>query len=106
VIVQLSPEAPPTLTDLDRFDRLHAACPGPIGEMIGGELCTVDDDGEHVWLDISRARRAGAAAAGEGFTERFDAMIGYAASKGWTNAAGSHVRAHVERTDPPDTEPT
>lgn len=100
MIVQLSPDAPPTLTDLDRFDRLHADCPGDLAAMASGSLCDADPDGEHVWLDIAEARAAGSSAASDGatFVEQFDAMIAYARSKGWTNDAGTHVRAHVERS--------
>lgn len=100
MIVLLTPDAPPALTDVDRLDRLHAASQGPLGDMMTGPLCRFDDDGEHVWLDIAAARAAGAAAVDdETWTDRFDGMIAYARSKGWADAAGTHVRAHVERAD-------
>jgi len=97
MIIRLSTSAPPALDDLDRFDRLHATCPGELSEMATGPLCRGDDDDpDHVWLDVAEARAtivdAGRDAAA------FDSMIGYAASKGWLDAAGTHVRAHVERT--------
>lgn len=100
MIVQLSPNAPPALTDLERFDRLHADCPGVLADMATGPLCDPDADGEHVWLDVAAARAAGAEEAPDAtaFTEQFDGMIAYATSKGWTNEAGTHVRAHVEHT--------
>jgi hypothetical protein len=99
MIVRLSPDAPPALDDVDRLDRLHAECPGPLASMATGPLCRADEDGEHVWLDIAAARAAGAAAsADQGFGDRFDAMIEFATSKGWTDDAGTHVRAHIERT--------
>ncbi len=100
MIVRLSPDAPPTLVDVDRLDRLHAECPGPLEQMATGSLCRADDDGAHVWLDIGEARVAGAATAEDpAFGDRFDAMIAFAASKGWTDEAGTHVRAHIERTE-------
>lgn len=98
MIVLLSPDTPPALTDVERLDRLHAVSPGPLADMMGGSLCRFDDDGEHVWLDIAVARAAGIDASGEaGWGEQYDAMIGYATSKGWTDESGTHVRAHVER---------
>ena len=98
MIVQLSPDAPPTLVDVDRLDRLHAESPGALGEMSTGPLCRFDDDGEHVWLDIAVARTAGAeTSADPAWTSKYDGMIAYASSKGWTDDAGTHVRAHVER---------
>jgi hypothetical protein len=97
MIIRLSHDAPPSLTDLDRFDRLHAESPGDPAAMRTGPLCTVDDDGAHVWLDIVTARAEGRHAGGDGFVTGFDAMVGLATAKGWTNDAGTHVRAHVER---------
>ena len=102
MIVRLSPDVPPVLVDVDRLDRLHAESPGPIGDMMAGTLCRVDDDGEHVWLDIAVARAAGAETADDDdWPAGYDAMIAYARSKGWTDEAGTHVRAHVERVDGP-----
>ncbi|MGA1440636.1 MAG: hypothetical protein ACO4CU_12500 [Ilumatobacteraceae bacterium] len=87
MIIRLSSSAPPALDDLDRFDRLHATADADLSSTATGSLCRWDaDDDEHVWLDVGRAAAA------------FDSMIGYAASKGWLDAAGTHVRAHVERT--------
>lgn len=102
VIVVLSANEPPRLTDLDRLDRLHAELDATLdGSLDGaqfGDLCSADDD-DHVWLAIAPARVVGCAASDPGFGERFDGMISYANSKGWTNEAGTHVRAHIERED-------
>jgi hypothetical protein len=96
MIVQLSTDAPPTLTDLDRLDRLHAESAGPLADMMSGPLCRFDADGEHVWLDISIARSTGAAAMhDDDWTDKYDAMIAYARSKGWVDEHGTHVRAHL-----------
>ena len=61
-----------------------------------------DVDGDHVWLAIAALRDTAAATVPEpdrvAWAEGFDGMIAYAASKGWTNEAGTHVRAHVEAT--------
>ncbi|HSJ91789.1 MAG TPA: hypothetical protein VK917_06955 [Ilumatobacter sp.] len=100
MIVQLSPDTPPVIADVDRLDRLHAVSPGPLADMTSGSLCRFDDDGEHVWLDIAVARAAGTdVSEDDGWPEKYDAMIAYATSKGWTDGAGTHVRAHVERSD-------
>lgn len=97
MIIRLSPTTPPSLDDLDRFDRLHATCPGELSEMATGPLCRWDDDDpDHVWLAIDRTRTVVTEASGD--AAAFDSMIHYAASKGWLDAAGTHVRAHVERT--------
>lgn len=99
MIVQLSADSPPTLVDLDRLDRLHAECAGPIGDMRFDETCVADDDGQHVWLDVAAARSIGVAGAGADdvdYGTRFDAMIAYAASKGWLDDASIRVRAHIQ----------
>jgi hypothetical protein len=98
VIVHLSPATPAELTDLDRLDRLHAECDGAVGNARLAGWCRLDDDGEHLWLDIAACRELGAAVGGERWVEQYDAMIGYASSQGWTNDAGTHVRAHIEPT--------
>lgn len=96
MIVVLDPNEPPSVTDLDRLDRLHAEVRGSLDAVRLDDLCEPADD-EHVWLHVGRARTIAVAATSDpAFGDRFDAMIGYAASKGWLNAAGTHVRAHVE----------
>ena len=100
MIVLLSPDVPPVLVDLDRLDRLHAESAGPLSEMMPGSLCRFDDDGEHVWIDIAVARAAGTEATDDAdWSAGYDGMIAYATSKGWTDGAGTHVRAHVERSE-------
>lgn len=97
MIVQLSPDAPPGVTDVGRLDRLHAECSGALAGAQLGELCSEGPDPDHVWLDVAGLRSAGLAAAGDPeFEPRFDAMIAYAGSKGWLDATGTRVRAHVE----------
>jgi len=95
IIVLTSTDAP-GLTDLDRFDRLHAELHGDLGVARFDDLCRQGDD-DHVWLDIEAARRAGAReSADPSFGDQFDAMISYARASGWVDGAGTHVRAHVQ----------
>jgi hypothetical protein len=106
MIVVLSANESPRLTDIDRLDRLHAELDATLGGSLTGaqfgDLCSAGDD-DHVWLAIAVARSIGTEmieateVTDRGFGERFDGMIDYARSKGWTNEAGTHVRAHVER---------
>jgi len=95
IIVLTSTDAP-GLTDLDRFDRLHAELHGDRGTARFDDLCRPGDD-DHVWLDIVAARQAGVLmAADPAFGDRFDAMIAGARRSGWVDEAGTHVRAHVQ----------
>ncbi len=96
MIVVLDPNEPPRLTDLDRLDRLHAEVRGSLVAARLDDLCERADD-QHLWLHVDRARAAGVEASNDPtFGDGFDAMIAYAATKGWLNEAGTHVRAHVE----------
>lgn len=96
MIVVLASNAPPRLTDLDRLDRLHAELHDPLDAVRFDDLCEADD-GEHVWLDVARARALGLDASDDpAFGPGFDGMIGYATSQGWLNDTGTHVRAHIE----------
>ena len=60
----------------------------------------LDADGAHVWVNINWLRQSGASAIGDtdrtSWAEGFEAMIGYATSKGWVSADGVSVRAHIE----------
>ena len=96
MIIELSADRAPRLTDVDRLDRLHAVSDDPRSARYD-ELCQPGPDGEHVWIDVSRLRQAGLGQSdAPDFGERFDAMITYAASKGWLDESGARVRAHVE----------
>lgn len=53
-------------------------------------------EGDHAWLDASALRAAGDGTAD--WNAQFDAMLRYAASKGWTDQGSARVRAHIVRT--------
>ncbi|SDP59827.1 hypothetical protein SAMN05660199_04346 [Klenkia soli] len=88
----------PTAAVIDVADlrRLEVLAPAglPDDELVGrlGDLGRLD--GDHVWLPVERLRQAGPA--DPAWAEGFDAMIGYATSKGWVE--GGAVRAHVVRS--------
>ncbi len=88
-----------TVADAENLRQLHTEFRG-IGDaaaaaaLAAAGLGTVD--GDHAWLDVSALR-----AAGDGSPEwaaGFDAMLAYAASKGWASADGSRVQAHIVRS--------
>jgi hypothetical protein len=57
-------------------------------------LGTVEDD--HAWLIADALRAAGDGSSG--WTADFYGMLAYAKTRGWTNADGSRVRAHIVRS--------
>jgi hypothetical protein len=98
VIVELSDDQPPRLVEADRLDQLHAVYSGEPGDARFDELCMPGPDADHVWIDVARLREQAIAQADDAtYSERFDAMIAYAQRKGWLDADGTRVRAHIER---------
>ncbi len=99
MIVELSQDQPPTLTDAERLDRLHATCHGdPKTAKYDDAACMPGPDADHVWVDIEWLRATAAVQVDDpGFADRFDGMIAYADKQGWLNATGRRVRAHIER---------
>jgi hypothetical protein len=97
MIVRLSSTLAPELVDLDRLDRLHAepADDADVHDFLLADWCRLDDDGEHLWLDIDACRRLGRAERGDAWADQYDGMIAYARTKGWTDAADTGVRAHI-----------
>ena len=78
-----------TAIGVDERGALHRAL-GPLG--------SVDDDGAHAWLKLDGVRAlAGEVATSASWLQSFDAMVAYAASKGWLSADLKAIRAHVER---------
>ena len=55
-------------------------------------------DSGHVMVSVAAVRRMADGRVGPGWDDDLAGMLAYAASKGWTSADGSQVRAHVERT--------
>lgn len=90
--MNVSADRPPEITDAARLDRLSVRTDGPLDMMRLEPVCRLADDA-HVWVAIDALR---AAATAHAETGAFDAMIAYAASKGWIDESGTHLRAHVE----------
>lgn len=53
-------------------------------------------DAGHVWLDVAELGRRAHPSGDTQWRTRYDAMIAYAADKGWTDDTRSVVRAHLE----------
>jgi hypothetical protein len=94
VFIEVDGDGPARLADADNFRAFSVVVTGDadVAEALAG-LGTVE--GEHAWLDPA-AVTALAGEVGQRWRADFDAMIAYAASKGWTDDGG-RVRAHIER---------
>ena len=72
----------PTTTD----DAVVGAAMGSAGYAAGDA---------HVWVDAAWVRAEVGDRVGADWGERFDAMVDYAATKGWLNDARTHIKAHL-----------
>ena len=98
MIIELTAHHAPKLLEPERVDRLHAVCHGDPEEMHYDDFVQEGPDPDHVWVDIALLRaNALAEVTDPAFPEQFDGMIAYATKKGWLNALGTRVRAHLER---------
>ena len=98
MIIELSAHHPPKLLEPARLDQLHAICHGDPKEMHYDDFVQEGPDWDHVWVDIERLRTTALAEVDDpDFPAQFDGMIAYATKKGWLNALGTRVRAHLER---------
>lgn len=84
--------------DPDNFRQLHAQVQGSgdLQAALAG-LATVADDQGHLWVRVAGLRALGRPAGAADWHQHFDAMMGYARSKGWLDATGDSVRVHIER---------
>jgi hypothetical protein len=100
MIVQFSADADPTVTEIDRFDRLSATVDGTLAAARLGVLGRIDADGEHIWLDIDalRAELGRIGLDGQPLAE-FEGMISYAERAGWVDSDGTAVRAHIAASE-------
>lgn len=92
---------PAEVREVDDLKRLHVLAPEGLDvdrALRASGLGSQDPDGR-VLLDIRALRAAALAlASGPRWPEGWDAMVAYAASKGWLADDGSALVAHVERT--------
>ena len=56
------------------------------------------DSSAHAWVSIARLRAECGHDGDAGWSEAFDAMVRFAASKGWVDETGMHLRAHLVRS--------
>ena len=101
VTVVLGTEPVVALEEPDDFTRFHTAARGDRDRSRLGAALTGAGagalDGEDALVDVAWLRAAVATGrAGPDWERGFSAMLDYAERKGWTDAARSSVRAHVE----------
>lgn len=91
-----------TLTDVDNFTQFHLEADVPMSEVLSalgplGQAC----DADHVWLKRDGVAEMAQRHDDQNWLDGFIAMCAYAQSKGWFNADGTHLRAHIARPTSP-----
>ena len=92
-------EARATVADAENLKQLHAEFRGVSDDVAAAALSAAGlgtVDGDHAWLDAGALRAAGDGS--QAWVTGFDAMLAYAAGKGWTSEDGARVRAHIVRS--------
>lgn len=103
VVVDLRADpASVALEEPDDCGRFHVALRGggdadALDEVLrANAVGSVDGDAEAL-VGVDAVRRLAAGSVGATWDDDFEAMLGYARSKGWLSEDGASIRAHVER---------
>jgi hypothetical protein len=88
-----------TLVDPGDFRGFHVAVAG--GDTDDGRLAAVLAphgrlDGDHAWISTDAVIALAGAAADDDWQAGFDGMVAYARDKGFLDADGTAIRAHLE----------
>lgn len=103
MIVSVDLTTTPAVVGLDEPDdcrRFHVAARGeadPDGlDRVLAEHGLGRRDGDDVWVQVDAVRRLAAGRVGASWESDFAAMLAFARDKGWLDASGTAIRAHVE----------
>jgi hypothetical protein len=80
--------------------KFHVAATGEgditrLGEVLGASAVG-RTEGDVAFIDIDAVRRLAATQVDDTWEADFSAMLEYARTKGWLNATGAAIQAHVE----------
>jgi hypothetical protein len=85
--------------DCRRFHVESALEPGELDRVLRADSAGHATDDGAAWIRVdwvvSTVNATAAASTGADWRARFEAMLAYALGKGWLDAAGTHIRAHV-----------
>ena len=88
------------LVEPEDCKRFHVAVRGGDSDALGSVLAAQNvgrllPSGDAL-IEIDAVRRLAAGRVPDGWDADFDAMVGYAKSKGWLDEAGEAIQAHIE----------
>lgn len=88
-----------TLREPEVFTAFSARSSSTDASVVGpamGAAGRAADEADHVWVAVDWLRAAGPDDAA--WRDQLDGMIAYAATKGWTDDASTHIKAHLEQS--------
>ena len=90
-----------TLEDAHNFREFHVAIDGDVPAAVAafaGRSAPSERD-NHLWIDIAFVQELAGDAATPEWQSQFDAMLAYAATKGWIDEPTNRVEAHLQLPD-------
>ncbi len=105
MIIRVQASGEVVVDEHDVFTGFHVEAPsGLAGDDLAATMGEgTRADGDYLWIAEAAVRHwlAGRPDGGpdDGWDDGFSSMVAYARSKGWTDPAGTHLRAHVEHPD-------
>lgn len=85
--------------DCKRFHvGVRGGDPGALGAALPVDVGRLLPSGDAL-IEIDAVRRLAAGQVPDGWDADFDAMVGYARSKGWLDERGEAIQAHIEWAD-------
>jgi hypothetical protein len=98
VIIKVSSAGDVTVDDYDLFTGFHVEADG---DGAADRLAATMGEGTraengYLWIAERAIRHWVGVRADDDWEAGFTAMVDYARSKGWTDPAGTHLRAHIE----------
>ena len=101
MIVRVDDDLRVTLDEPEDLKGFKVVAPegADVGAALQGALAGIvsADGGAHLLVAWVR-QQALAAGAGDGWEADFEAMLAFAASRGWVDPTGTSIQAHIERT--------
>lgn len=99
MIINIDASGALRLDDAANFRGFHIAGQRPADPTVyAARGLHFDDDLGHAWVEPNAVRTLVGIVADPEWVEGFNAMVGYATSKGWTDDHG-RIRAHTEWAD-------
>jgi hypothetical protein len=97
LLVSADADAPSlSLQEPDDCKRFHLTARGAGEDAVSAALAGAGrlDGTDHAWIGVEAVRRMAAGQVEPDWSDRFEAMLRFAAGRGWLSADGAEIQAH------------